>query len=58
MGNRLGVLTNADHVELETSLQELALDLGGDAVETDMAVGENSRGGHFVCILVEWMRLY
>ena len=36
--------TNADDVELETALQELALNLGGDAVETDMAVGEDGVG--------------
>lgn len=34
-------LTNADNVELETSLQQLLLDLGGDAVETDVAPGED-----------------
>ena len=42
--------TNADHVELETTLQELALNLAGDAVETDMALGVDARsrhGGHF-----------
>lgn len=38
-------LTNADNVELETALQELALDLRRDAVETDMALGENGGGG-------------
>lgn len=37
-------LTNADDVELETTLQELALDLGGDAVETDMALGVDGVG--------------
>jgi hypothetical protein len=41
-----GALTNADDVELETTLQELALNLRGDAVETDMALGEDSAGGH------------
>ena len=43
----LGVdLTNADDVELETTLQELALNLRGDAVETDMALGEDAARGH------------
>jgi hypothetical protein len=41
--------TNTHDVELESALQQLALDLGGDAVETDMAVGEDGgrvgRGG-------------
>jgi len=32
-------LANTDDIELETTLQELALDLRRDAVETDMAVG-------------------
>lgn len=36
---RFASLTNTDDVELESALQELALDLGGDAVETDMALG-------------------
>ena len=35
-------LTNANNIELETALQELLLDLGGDAVETDMALGEDA----------------
>ena len=35
-------LTNADDVELEATLQELLLDLRGDAVETDMAPGKDS----------------
>jgi hypothetical protein len=39
-------LTDTDDVELETTLQELALDLGGDAVETDMALGGNGAGGN------------
>lgn len=41
--------TNTHDIELESALQQLALDLGGDAVETDMAVGEDGgrvgRGG-------------
>lgn len=41
-----GAPTNANDVELETTLQELALDLRGDAVETDMALGEDGAGGH------------
>lgn len=32
-------LTHADHIELETTLQQLALDLVCDAIETDMAFG-------------------
>lgn len=35
-------LTNADNVELKAALQELLLDLGGDAVETDVALGEDA----------------
>ena len=38
--------TDNDNVELETALQELALDLGSDAVETDMALGEDGGRGH------------
>ena len=43
-------LTNADDVELETALQQLALNLRGDAVEPDVASGEDSIGllGHGV----------
>lgn len=47
---RNGKHTNADDVELEAALQELALNLAGDTIETDMAVGVNGgRGnsGHF-----------
>ena len=36
--------TNADDIELETALQELALNLRRDAVETDMAVGVDGGG--------------
>jgi hypothetical protein len=41
--------TNADDIELESALQELALDLGCDAVETNMTLREDglsSHGGH------------
>lgn len=44
--------TNTDDVELEATLQELALDLAGDAVETDVALGVDGRRGsgcHFCC---------
>lgn len=44
MGN--GRLTNADDVELETTLEELALDLAGDAVETNVALGVDGRRRH------------
>ncbi len=48
-----GQLTNADDVELETTLQELALDLGRDAVETNMALGENGgRGSSSHCVVI------
>lgn len=33
--------TNADDIELETSLQKLLLDLRRDAIETDVASWEN-----------------
>ena len=36
-----GIHTNTHDIELETTLQQLPLDLRGDAVETDMAVGED-----------------
>lgn len=39
-------LTNADDVELEAALQQLALDLGRDAVETDMALWVDGGCGH------------
>lgn len=60
---RQAPLTNTHDIELETTLQQLPLDLGGDAVETDMAVGENggllsrssrSSGGHYVKRVEEW----
>lgn len=41
-----GRLTDADDVELETALQELALDLAGDAVETNVALGVDGRRRH------------
>lgn len=41
-----GHLTNADDVELETTLQQLALDLAGDAVETNVALGVDGRRRH------------
>lgn len=37
-------LTNANNVELESTLQQLALNLRRDAVETDMAAGSNGGG--------------
>lgn len=48
--------TNADDVELKATLQQLLLDLRGDAVETDMASGEDcvggrGSGGHRCCLL-------
>lgn len=50
-------LTNTDDIELEAALEELLLDLLGDAVETDVAFGEDggcllrgcSGGGHCGC---------
>lgn len=42
-------LTDADDVELEATLEQLALDLGRDAVETDVALGVDGgsrHGGH------------
>jgi hypothetical protein len=38
-------LTNANNIELETALQELLLNLGGDAVETDVALREDALCG-------------
>jgi hypothetical protein len=37
-------LTDADDIELEATLEELALDLRRDAVEADVALGEDSAG--------------
>lgn len=45
-GRSVCKLTNADDVELETTLQELALDLRRDAVETNVALGVDGAGGH------------
>jgi len=49
-------LADADDIELEAALEELLLDLVGDAVETDVALGEDGRGllrgcgcGHCEC---------
>lgn len=45
--------TNADDIELETSLQQLALNLRGDTIETNMAVGIHSGRSHclgFICL--------
>ncbi len=42
----MGERTNADDVELEAALEQLALDLGCDAVETDMALGVDGGSGH------------
>jgi hypothetical protein len=50
-------LTDTDDIELEAALQELLLNLVGDAVETDVALGEDGRrllrgcgcGGHCEC---------
>lgn len=45
-----GKLTDADNVELKTTLQELALDLAGDAVETNVALRVDAcsrHGRHF-----------
>lgn len=48
--------TDTHDIELEATLQQLALDLRGNAVKTDMAMGENSgllsrscggSGGHY-----------
>lgn len=38
-------LTDTHNIELETTLQELLLDLRGDAVETDMAAREDGARG-------------
>jgi hypothetical protein len=39
-------LTDADDIELKSSLQQLALNLGGDAIKTNIAVRVNSRSSH------------
>jgi len=41
--------TNADDVELEAALQELALNLRCDAIETDMALWEHRLGSLRAC---------
>ena len=45
-GRGKGLHTNADDVELEATLQKLALNLRGDAVETNMALGVDGRRRH------------
>lgn len=45
-----GKLTDADNVELKTTLEELALDLAGDAVEANVALRVDAcsrHGRHF-----------
>jgi hypothetical protein len=37
-------LADTDDIELEAALEELLLNLVGDAVETDVALGEDGRG--------------
>lgn len=34
--------TNTDDIELKAALQQLLLNLGGDAVEADVALGEDA----------------
>lgn len=44
--------TNADNIELETTFEQLLLNLAGDAVETDMRLGEDGvlrLSGHGRC---------
>lgn len=36
--------TNTDDIELKAALEQLLLDLGGDAVEADEALGEHALG--------------
>lgn len=51
-------LTNTDDIELESALEKLALDLGRDAVETDMALGVDGRWGHrrhCFCLAGSWV---
>jgi len=38
--------TNAHHIELETALQQLPLNLRSDTVEADMAARKDGRGGN------------
>lgn len=42
-------LTNADNVELETTLQQFTLNLVGDAVEAHMALGNHRTRYHACC---------
>lgn len=44
--SRAALLTDTDDIELESTLEELALDLGRDAIETDVALGVNRGSGH------------
>ena len=48
---KTGIRTNANDVKLETTLQQLLLNLRSNAVETDMALGDDGRSwrSHFVC---------
>ena len=41
----ISLLTDHDHVELETTLQELVLNLLGDSIETNIGVGANLFSG-------------
>ena len=41
----LSLLPDHDHVELETTLQELVLNLLGDSIETNIGVGANLFSG-------------
>ena len=52
----LSLLTDHDHVELETTLQELVLNLLGDGVETDIRRRTNFLDfcGHFDGIRDGW----
>lgn len=45
------VRTDADNIELETALQQLLLNLRGDAVETNMALGEDRLRGTVAVLL-------
>ncbi len=38
-------LTNTHNIELEATFQQLPFDLGSNAIETDMAPGEDCRRG-------------
>lgn len=41
-----GKRTDADDIELEAALEQLALNLGGDAVETDVGLGVDGGRAH------------